>query len=198
MRDLNIEFLEEYKRVERFIRDAYGTQSGVTDYLKLMETSSSEPALPDSWPDDYRGLKRLRWIRNKLAHEVSMDSDICEKDDLSRLHAFYSRLMNRDDPLARLDALKKQRETALRKQRQDAERRASAAREVRIREAGKTADDIRRKSATVRPVRTDDYYSQITEKKKKSHGPLIALGIIVCLLAVAAAAWIIIVFIHSV
>ncbi|MBO7376098.1 MAG: hypothetical protein J6V01_03240, partial [Clostridia bacterium] len=82
MRDLNIEFLEEYKRVERFIRDAYGTQSGVTDYLKLMETSSPEPALPDSWPDDYRGLKRLRWIRNKLAHEVSMDSDIVGEDFL--------------------------------------------------------------------------------------------------------------------
>ena len=51
MRDLNIEFLEEYKRVDIFIRDAYGTQSGVTEYLRQMETSIHPSASPTPSPE---------------------------------------------------------------------------------------------------------------------------------------------------
>ena len=191
MRDLNIEFLEEYKRVDIFIRDAYGTQSGVTEYLRQMETSSSEPVLPDSWRDDYRDLKHLRRIRNRLAHELSVDSDVCDKDDLRLIRAFYSRLLIRDDPLARLDALKKQR--------QRAQKRASAAREAQNREERKTNAETSRKSVAVRaqPVSTCDYSRHTAEEKKKNRGPLAVLGIIVCLLAVAVAAWIIIAFIRG-
>lgn len=37
MRDPNISFLETYKSVDMFIRDAYGTKEGVSYYIGLME-----------------------------------------------------------------------------------------------------------------------------------------------------------------
>ena len=34
MRELNIEFLDLYKRVDRFIRDAYASSEGISEYLR--------------------------------------------------------------------------------------------------------------------------------------------------------------------
>ena len=55
MRDLNIDFLEEYKSVDKFIKDAYGSAEGVTEYIRSMEESYDEGSnLLDSkeWADD--------------------------------------------------------------------------------------------------------------------------------------------------
>ena len=103
MRDLNIEFMDLYKRIDRFIKDAYSSSEGVSEYIRLMERHSDEGNIRVySWKSDYKNLKHARWIRNQLAHEVDYDSDICSDDDYEWLEDFYNRLFSSDDPLSLL------------------------------------------------------------------------------------------------
>ena len=103
MRDLNIDFLDLYKRVDRFIRDAYASSEGVSEYLRQMEQKDFKGrGLVPTWATDYNRLKRLRWIRNQLSHEVGYDSDICEEADYLWLEEFRSRLYAANDPMSML------------------------------------------------------------------------------------------------
>ncbi|MBO4420019.1 MAG: hypothetical protein J5789_09390 [Oscillospiraceae bacterium] len=101
MRDLNIDFLDLYKRVDRFIRDAYASSEGVSEYLRQMEHNAFKGRiLVSTWATDYNQLKRLRGIRNQLSHEVGYDADLCEEADVHWLEDFRSRLYAAGDPLA--------------------------------------------------------------------------------------------------
>lgn len=101
MRDLNIDFLDLYKRVDRFIRDAYASSEGVSEYLRQMEQKDFKGrGLVPTWATDYNRLKRLRWIRNQLSHEVGYDSDICEEADYLWLEEFRGRLYATNDPMS--------------------------------------------------------------------------------------------------
>ena len=97
----NLAFLELYKSVDRFIRDAYSSGEGVSEYIRIMEAKGpSGQRYAAGWADDYRMLKRVRWIRNRLAHEVGYDSDITEENDYEWLRSFEQRLYDASDPLA--------------------------------------------------------------------------------------------------
>ncbi len=99
MRELNIEYLELYKKVDRFIRDAYSSSEGVSLYISQMEIDRREGiSFVDNWDRDYRMLKRLRWIRNKLSHDAEIDSDICGQSDFDWLKIFSDRLRASTDP----------------------------------------------------------------------------------------------------
>ncbi|MCR5151154.1 MAG: hypothetical protein K6B52_08005 [Clostridiales bacterium] len=101
MRDLNIDFIDLYKSVDRFIRDAYSTAEGVSEYIRQMEQNDFKGRhYVATWGADYDRLKRLRWIRNQLSHEVGYDSDICENTDYDWLEAFSKRLYSANDPLS--------------------------------------------------------------------------------------------------
>ena len=101
MRDLNIDFLDLYKRVDRFIKDAYASSEGVSEYLRQMEHNAFKGrSLVSTWATDYNQLKRLRRIRNQLSHEVGYDADLCEEDDYQWLEEFWNRLFTADDPMA--------------------------------------------------------------------------------------------------
>lgn len=51
--------------------------------------------------EDCKTLKRLRYIRNQMAHdEGTFDYQMCDRDDIIWLNAFYNRIMKRTDPLA--------------------------------------------------------------------------------------------------
>ena len=103
MRDLNIDFMDLYKRTDRFIKDAYSSSEGVSEYIRLMEASFNRGnANIRGWKSDYDNLKHIRWIRNQLAHEVSYDSDICSESHYEWLEDFYKRLFSSDDPLGTL------------------------------------------------------------------------------------------------
>ena len=103
MRDLNIDFMDLYKRTDRFIKDAYSSSQGVSEYIRLMEADFNRGSINiRGWKSDYDNLKHIRWIRNQLAHEVSYDSDICSVIDYEWLEEFYERLFSSDDPLAAL------------------------------------------------------------------------------------------------
>lgn len=103
MRDLNLKFLELYKSTDRFIKDAYQSTEGFTEYVRQMESEEREGKRRVSgWADDLKQIKHLRWIRNQLAHEVDYDSDICKQKDYELLTSFQYRLHNADDPLSLL------------------------------------------------------------------------------------------------
>ncbi|MBP5362254.1 MAG: hypothetical protein J6Y71_04425 [Ruminococcus sp.] len=117
MRDLNMDFLELYKRTDRFIKDAYSSSDGVSEYLRIMDSCFNNGNLKvRGWKTDYESLKHARWIRNQLSHEVGFDSDICSSDDYEWLDEFYRRLFSADDPLAVLRKLSDQASATQRKQ----------------------------------------------------------------------------------
>lgn len=63
------EFFEEYKRLEHLCSDMYSCKNGVSQYIEDMESRSPrETSLISSWYTDYKLLKHLRWIRNRIAH----------------------------------------------------------------------------------------------------------------------------------
>ncbi len=109
MRERNISFQEKYKSVDNFIKDAYGTSEGVTTYIRTMESPEVEwriySRIPN-WNSDYKQLKRLRWIRNQLAHEVSIDSDICTEEDYEWICEFRESLFKGTDSMALYTRLK--------------------------------------------------------------------------------------------
>lgn len=104
----NLAFMDLHKRTDRFIKEAFQTEEGISEYLRRMEQSANEGRLSvGGWDSDYKKLKHIRWVRNQLAHEVGYDAAIQDPDDFSWLNAFYDRLTNQKDPLAFLE---KQRE----------------------------------------------------------------------------------------
>ena len=103
MRDLNIDFLELYKGVDKFIREAYSSTDGVSEYIRIMEQNIVQGRRHfATWQDDLGSLKHLRQIRNQLVHEVGYDSDLCEESDFIRLKDFKDRLYDCRDPLTTL------------------------------------------------------------------------------------------------
>ena len=103
MRELNVDFADLYKEVDNFIKDAYSSEHGVSEYLMQMETKALKGRrLLPAWDADYKELKRLRWIRNQLSHEVGYDSDITEEFDYEWLKNFRAGLYSSSDPLSLL------------------------------------------------------------------------------------------------
>lgn len=100
MLTLNLEFQEEYKRLDRLCKDYLSSAEGVSEYIRQMDsTPPCNRRYVLSWEDDYKQLKHIRWVRNQLAHEVgTLNSDICAKDDLDWVQSFYNRIMNGSDP----------------------------------------------------------------------------------------------------
>lgn len=101
MRKLNIEFLEEYKQVDKLIKDAYQSETGITTYISYMENYNLlYGRVVDERLEDYKMIKRVRWIRNQLSHDVSIDSDICEEKDYQWLLLFHKSLLRVEDPIS--------------------------------------------------------------------------------------------------
>lgn len=122
MRDLNIDFMDLYKSVDKFIRDAYGSSEGVSEYIRQMEQNEYKGRrYVSTWDDDYAMLKHLRRIRNQLSHDVGYDSDICEQSDHDQLNAFRNRLYSTNDPMAimnKAEEAERQRRLAEQRRRQ--------------------------------------------------------------------------------
>lgn len=101
--NINIEFFDEYKRLDKLCSDMYGKSSGgVTSYINDMESVSSSDAQKIlDWHSTYNKLKSLRHIRNQMAHgEGSFDDYVCSYDDIEWLRDFRNKIMNVSDPLA--------------------------------------------------------------------------------------------------
>lgn len=120
MKELNLEFLELYKSVDRLIRDAYATGEGVTEYIRIMSSEYKGPKYVSGWADELSMLKHVRWVRNKLVHEVNYDADFCEESDYTWLKRFRENLISAQDPLS---ICKKQEEEVQRRVAEQRKRR---------------------------------------------------------------------------
>lgn len=76
MKELNTDFYDEYKRLDKFCRDMFSGQDGA-EYIKQMENNALYRYYVPTWDEDLRQLKRMRHLRNQLAHEVEFDADLC-------------------------------------------------------------------------------------------------------------------------
>lgn len=104
MLTLNIEFQEEYKHLDRLLKDRFESETGVSEYIERMDFSPwYERGENDAWDADYRKLKHARWLRNRLAHDYgTLNSDLCSEKDLAFLKDFYNRCLAGADALAEI------------------------------------------------------------------------------------------------
>lgn len=101
MTKLEIEFLEEYKRLDKLCQDMLSSLSGVSEYINRMESFYKEGSYYiDDWNENYKTLKHLRWLRNNIVHNV--DESDCSFEELETLKYFYRDILVQEDPLARL------------------------------------------------------------------------------------------------
>ena len=104
MNNLNLIFLEEYKQLDKLCSELYDGQPGVTSYINEMKSLDWNDTrnIPD-WKSDLYELKRLRHIRNHLAHtEGAFDEKLCTNDDVNWVKDFRNRILKQTDPLAML------------------------------------------------------------------------------------------------
>ena len=91
---LDDEFFEEYKRLDRICADMYSARRGVSEYIADMESRPiRETYRIITWDHDYKQLKHLRWIRNRIAHE-SDTCQICSISDIQDIQNFYNRILS--------------------------------------------------------------------------------------------------------
>ena len=118
MLDIETEFFTQFKSVDAICRDMFlgehiynnkGAEVfGISAYIRLMETENySIRAVFPEWDEQYKRLKRLRWIRSQIAHNVATSE--CEESDLEDIHRFYQQIMTQTDILARANRIKEQR-----------------------------------------------------------------------------------------
>lgn len=94
-------FIESYKRLEQLCGDLLGDDRRVSAYIDEMITPPDGSFLVRGWSSDLKQLKHCRWLRNKIVHEPGCsESSMCSADDTQWLDDFYSRILNRRDPLA--------------------------------------------------------------------------------------------------
>lgn len=102
---INIEFFEEYKRLDKLCAELFGKNSGgITSYINEMEAKSI-PGIQTrkiaGWDGTLAKLKKLRHIRNNMAHdEGSFGDAYCTDEDVEWLRNFYDKIMKVSDPLA--------------------------------------------------------------------------------------------------
>ena len=108
MSQLNYKLLDEFKILDGICRDIYGKTAdnklGVTLYLEHMdEYRRIGSMVVPGWNSDYNRLKKLRHIRNELAHaRYSIPNDICTEDDINFIRDFKNRILSRTDPISLL------------------------------------------------------------------------------------------------
>lgn len=99
MNEIETRFIEQYKETEAELNRRLDTRRGMSDYITQMEAMPIESQLRvPTWRKDYRSLKHLRWLRNRIVHEKGVSE--CEEFDNIELTDFYRRLLNGSDPLA--------------------------------------------------------------------------------------------------
>ena len=172
----DLQFFEEYKKLDLQLKDLLGADTGVSAYLAAMEeTASADRASVPGWNADYRLLKHLRWARNQLAHQSEDSDSVTIREDLLDLQDFSRRVLDGTDPLALLRAAR---------EKSSAKRRTV----VRKRIARKTPETSKSEQIDVLPFKrnadrsvADDRSDRASEEKRSS-----LLWLILLLLLVAA------------
>ena len=111
MNNINLDLLEEFKRLEKLCNDIYSTKNGVTSYIDDMKnTSEYESINIYNWDNDLKRLIELRHIRNKLAHDTdTFNIEMCTDSDIRWIADFHNRILNQTDPLSMLQKEREQK-----------------------------------------------------------------------------------------
>lgn len=98
----DVEFFEEYKRLDGLCADMFSCQNGVSAYIEQMESEAFQGRrhVP-AWDADYKMLKHLRWVRNQIAHD-SGGYLMSGPEDLRNVREYRQRILSGTDALALL------------------------------------------------------------------------------------------------
>lgn len=118
MTQLEADYLDAYKRLDAVCSDMFHDQNGVSRYIEELDALPAQRC--DLIDTDRRILRRLRRVRNEIAHKAA---STCTEEDFGSLQDFYSRLLRGQDALA----IRSQRLAGVRKKSQpEAQPRAAA------------------------------------------------------------------------
>lgn len=98
----NLEFLKIYIKLDELCKQVLSSDRGVSEYIDEMDKESQGYQIA-GWKADYKKLKQMRWIRNRLVHETdSFENELAKVEDIEWLHKFYCRIMECSDPFSLL------------------------------------------------------------------------------------------------
>ncbi len=96
------EFVKVFNKLDDLLKERYPqeipSKLGLTRYLEDMQ-AKDDLGIP-TWKEDYRRLKSLRNVRNRLVHENQLDGDLVSEEDTLWLREFTKRLHAQTDPMA--------------------------------------------------------------------------------------------------
>ncbi len=96
-------FLDAYKRLDELCRQILSCDRGISEYIEVMSNARQGYMIVTCWEKDYKQLKRMRWIRNRLVHDSnSFQDNLVKIEDIEWLKSFHVRIMKRTDPLSLL------------------------------------------------------------------------------------------------
>lgn len=94
-------FIDAYKQLEKLCGEILSDDRRISAYIDEMLNTPQGSHLVRGWDEDLKQLKHYRWIRNRIVHDPGCNErNMCSEDDTQWLVNFYSRIMNRKDPLA--------------------------------------------------------------------------------------------------
>lgn len=103
MDNINWEFLEVYKSIDELCKQILSSDRGISEYIDEMNHESQGRMMVACWEKDYNQLKKMRWIRNQLVHEVnSSQKNLVTMEEIEWLKTFRSRILECTDPFSLL------------------------------------------------------------------------------------------------
>ena len=103
MNNIILDFLEEYNSLDELCKQILSNEKGISAYINEMNKEQNNHSSIACWENDYRQLKKMRGIRNRLVHESnSFQDNLVTIEDIKWLHTFYSRIINCTDPFSLL------------------------------------------------------------------------------------------------
>lgn len=95
-------FINSYKKLEKLCGEIFDAPAhGVTEYIEEMERTTNGKFYVAGWGEDYKTLKRYRYLRNKIVHEPNCsEENMCTEKDTQWIENFHSRIMRRQDPIS--------------------------------------------------------------------------------------------------
>lgn len=98
-----LEFLEAYKSLDELCKQILSSDKGVSEYIDEMKYENQGYQMVPDWERDYKQLKKMRAIRNRLVHEPhSFEDNPVNAEDIEWLKIFYRRIMECTDSFSLL------------------------------------------------------------------------------------------------
>lgn len=94
-------FIDSYKRLEKLCSELLDSDRSISAYIDEMLNITDGAFHVKDWDRDLKKIKHYRWVRNRIVHEPGCtELNMCTAEDEKWIDDFYSRIINRTDPLA--------------------------------------------------------------------------------------------------